>query len=293
MSSRGLSLVGFMDHLHAIAHLRFACVPADPSDAALAAEWQKSILKLQLVNIPTPGRPNIQQIPASDQHYIQDFIREPWVRTELQSLHTTYQFMLVEIDPILSFQHVVNLDRVDHHFRSLPRTIGTSDLLPICLPTAQQTEDLYVSPVVSDSHSVIIKSRNTGLNRTIAGVFPLDLAGYRTHLAGMRFDFSQPFVHVVQFRGRCYLHNGFHRAIGARRAGATHVPCIFRTVNDYNEVGVRSDGNTFTAKELDSATPPCPPTVGHFTQGGAWDVALRNVSRILHVTWSEHTVPDE
>src|SRR5208282_2577442 len=107
-------------------------------------------------------------------------------------------------------------------------------------------------------------------------------------IAGIQFHSSMPFVHVVRYNGRCYLHNGFHRTVGVRKAGATHVPCILRDVNTISEVGI--DGDTFPVHLMESANPP---TVGHFTQNRAWSVTLRNYSRILHVSWAEYMVPDE
>jgi hypothetical protein len=282
MPTSGLSLVGFMEQLQAITHLRYTCVPTDPSDNALTAVWQGAKAKLLAAQTARAGNPNIQQI--ADQAYIQNFIRIPWVTAALQFYRTPYHFLLVEIDPLLSFQPVVSLDRVNHHFRSLPRAVGTSDLLPLCLPTVQPNEEMYMSPVLTSSQSVLIKSRNTGINKSDWGVFPFELNGFRAWLAGMRFHFSSPFLHVVRFNGKCYLSNGYHRAVGAKRAGATHIPCIFRDVSDYDSVGIRNDGSTFTAKELESSLPPNPPTVGHFNANLACDVRLRNISKILHVT---------
>src|SRR5271165_6122583 len=155
MSSRGLSLVGFMDQLHAIAHLRFVCVPTDPSDAALIVEWQNAVRRLQPISIQNPGNPNIQQI--SDQNYLRNFFSQPWVKTALQAYQGPYQFLLIEIDPLLAFQHIVDLDRAEQHFRSALGSVGTSDLLPICLPTIQPNEPLWTSPLVSDSKSVIVR----------------------------------------------------------------------------------------------------------------------------------------
>jgi hypothetical protein len=223
MSSRGLSLVGFMDRLQAIAHLRFGCVPVDPSDAALSKEWQDAVTRLQSVKVQRAGNPDVKQIPGSDQSYIQDFVKEPLVSTALQMYRTPYQFLLIEIDPLLAFQHTVNLDRVDHHFRSVPSTVGTSDLMPVCLPIVQPDENFYHSLVLQNSQSVAIRSRNTGLRQTIAGIFPMEQNGYKLWMGGMQFAFSLPFVQVVNLNGRFYLSNGFHRVIGARKAGATHV----------------------------------------------------------------------
>jgi hypothetical protein len=81
--------------------------------------------------------------------------------------------------------------------------------------------------------------------------------------------------------------NGFHRALGARKRGAGRMPCLFRDVATHTEVGIRDDGSTFSVAVLESANPP---TLGHFTQNRAHNVAIRKVSRILQVNWSEHAL---
>jgi hypothetical protein len=107
---------------------------------------------------------------------------------------------------------------------------------------------------------------------------------------GLSFGPAPPLVQVHRFNGRHYLHNGLHRAIVARRSGATHIPCAIREVPDASTVGIRTDGTTFSQALLES---PNPPAVGHFTQGRAHQVQVRAVSRVLHVSWSEYAVLDE
>ena len=87
-----------------------------------------------------------------------------------------------------------------------------------------------------------------------------------------------------------YLMNGFHRALGARKRGAGMMPCLFRDVATHKEVGIRDDGSTFHLTLLESADPP---TLRHFTQNHAHDVAIRKFSRVLQVNWSEHALPLE
>jgi hypothetical protein len=107
---------------------------------------------------------------------------------------------------------------------------------------------------------------------------------------GIKFGMSVPFAHVVRYKGRCYLHNGFQRAYGARQAGATHIPCLFSDVGDWEAVGLKHDNSTFQPDVMEA---PNPPTVAHFTQGRAYPVALRIFSRFIHVSWSEFALPEE
>jgi hypothetical protein len=109
-------------------------------------------------------------------------------------------------------------------------------------------------------------------------------------MAGAMFGVTLPFVHVVRFNGRCYLTNGFHRALGARKRGAGRMPCFFREVPTADEIGIRVDWSTFPIGLLES---PYPPTLGHFTQGRAHTLPLKKVMRVVQVNWSEHALPME
>jgi len=99
-----------------------------------------------------------------------------------------------------------------------------------------------------------------------------------------------PIVYVTRYNNRCYLSNGYHRAYGLRRAGATHIPCLFHEVTDYHVVGIRDDGATLPLALLESASPP---VVAHFTQGHALTVSLRQTRTVLNVSWALHVINEE
>src|SRR5258706_4391109 len=82
MPTPGLSLVEFLQPPQALNYLRNACVPSDPSDAALLAEWAAAQGKLG-APFSQAGRPDIQPIPAADQAYIQELQQEAWVQERL------------------------------------------------------------------------------------------------------------------------------------------------------------------------------------------------------------------
>src|ERR1700733_421811 len=110
MPSAGLSLVGFMDEQEALTHLRTACVPSDPSDAALKAAWQAAQAQLG-PPISNAGSPNVAAIPAAQAPHIVTLMQTPWAAQALQSTLQGSTFQMVEIDPLLAFQFTVDLDR--------------------------------------------------------------------------------------------------------------------------------------------------------------------------------------
>ena len=82
MPTPGLSLVGFMDQQQAINYFRAACIPADPTDVALIAEWNAAKARLG-APVADCGQPDILPIPPADQAYIQQLQQEPWVQQAL------------------------------------------------------------------------------------------------------------------------------------------------------------------------------------------------------------------
>jgi hypothetical protein len=287
MPSNGLTLVGFMDEPTAIAHLRSACCPADPSDAALRTQWQSAQAQLG-APVPNAGNPQLLPIPPSSAAYISAFFSNPWVSG---TLNTTYpgavniQVVLVEIDPLLAYQFTVDLDRSSHHCAALGKPPTVDALLPICLPAAPSQEPLLTQTI---DRAVLISSECANVTVAAGGWFQGPPVNHP--IGGVYIGTTLPFVHVTRLGGRCYLHNGFHRAIGMRAAGATHMPCLLRDVPDAAAAGIRSDRTTFSEAELTGTNPP---TVGHFAGNRAWKVQLRKHRRVVHVSWAEHLMPVE
>jgi hypothetical protein len=277
----GLSLVGFMDQAAAHAHFINQCVCASNAPADLDAEWNAAKAKLGPAS-PNVGHPDIQPIPAANVAHINQLQNGAWVGHLFAAggaLHGA-QFALVEIDPLLAFQFTIGDGRSRHHGATLPWCPSVDMLLPVCLPLAPQTENFHT---FNSPNSILLKARSLNVVNFGGGVF-------NAAFMGIQFGVTLPFVHVVKHNGRHYLHNGFHRALALRRAGATHAPCILRDVPDHASVGIRTDGATFGATLLESANPP---TLGHFTQGRAYDVQLKSVARYLHVSWADYVIPDE
>jgi hypothetical protein len=280
MATPGLSLVGFLDQQAAINNFRNAYVPLNPSDAALTSEWTTARNQLG-APLPNAGHPTITPIPPAQQGHVQALQRAPWAQAALQGPLLGVQFQLVEIEPLLAFQIAIDTDRCAHHCNALPQPPGLDQLMDLCLPLTPQNESFQAFPC--GQNAMLVKARSLNVRTLGAGLF-------NAQFMGIQFGPSLPFVHVVRHNGRCYLHNGFHRAYGARMAGATHVPCLFRDVPDHASVGIREDGSTFGTTLLESANPP---TLGHFAQGRAYAVQIRSVSRVLHVSWSDYAIPDE
>lgn len=292
MPTPGLSLVGFLSEAEqAIGYLRRHCVPApgQDSDAALLQEWQDARTKLGPCT-PNAGVVDPQPIPDAFHPYLEALLKQPWMAVCLSELEGA-SFRLVEIDPLLCHQLSIDTSQVGRIWERLGGpTLAT--LMDACLPIAHPEITYDASAVPPYSTSVIIRSPRSDLRISRFGVF---VAKTDFMLLGARVRLVNPFVHVARVDGRCLLLNGYHRVFGARQAGATHVPCVFRDAPDYRAVG-------FTSAELRDGplrfpvsllTSDNPPTMAHFTQGRAHEVALRAKSRVIHVSWHEYLMYDE
>jgi hypothetical protein len=284
VSTAGLSLVGFMDEASGISHLRTFCVPPDPLDAALRQAWLTARNQLG-APAANAGQPQINPIPPQQMGHIATLLQTPRVQAAMPFFPGA-SFQLIEIDPLLAFQFTVDLDRSTHHCQGLASPPTLDELMALCLPIVVPPEPMQVQVL---QNSMLIKARCLNLQMLQQGYFPQGGDTSAIGAAGAILGLSLPLVHVVRLNGRCYLHNGFHRVVGARRAGATHVPCIFRDVTDEQAAGIKPEG-TFTAAVLHS---PNPPTLAHFAHGRAYAVRLRAHSRIIHVSWAQYVAFDE
>jgi hypothetical protein len=280
MPSPGLSLVGFMNETQAIPHLTKICFPAaNSTDDQIRAEWNAARAKLG-EPFAKAGQPDILPIPEAHAGHVTQLIQQQWVQGLSDGQLTPAHIWLVEIDPLLAFQFTVNLDRSAHHCTVVAQPPAYDELLKICLPLAQTPEKF---DFLLGAQSLILRSRTLNLGIRTAGVF-------NGAFGGFVFGPVLPFVHVTRVNGRCFLFDGYHRAVGLSRAGATHVPCIVRDVPDLLSAGVKSDGSTFGESIFAAAHVP---TIGHFARGRAHEVSLRATSRIMHVSWAEYAWQDE
>jgi len=287
MPSAGLSLFAFMTQQDAVAHLLAHCIPANPDVNALIAEWQAAQLRR---GAPMPGgNPDIRDIPAAHQPYINRLMQQDWVAL-LLGRQPSAQFKLVEIDPLLTIHFMADLDRSMAHCNALPQNPSIADLLPLCLPAVYAQEKINMIRLPDGQSkqlsvgSFLLTARSLNVRVVDTGFFQGD------NRIGIQFGMPVPLVHVVRFNGRYYLHDGLHRTMGARFKGATHIPCLVRDVQSPADIGLKTDRSTFTLPVLESADAP---TVGHFTQGRACEVQLKRFNRVIHVSWAEYAISDE
>lgn len=294
MPTPGLSLVGFMtDQQQVLNHLKVPCIP-DPinrADADLILDWQAAQAKLGKP-IPRAGHPNLTPIAANDPH-IQQLLQVPWAAAYLAPhLALGASFQMVEIEPLLAYQFAIDIARSKNRCGPMSNPPTQNELMNICLPLAHPNDGVHISAQGLPKHqSILVKSRSLNLAAMAEGalVIPIPNAPPVQDIFGIQFAWSLPFVHVTRFNGRCYLHNGYHRALRIRKAGATEMPCFFRDAATADAAGIQPPG-TFDLPLLESGNPPA---MGHYARRRAQKVKLRASMRVIQISWSQHTMFDE
>lgn len=284
-NARGISLVGFMEKVAGTRYLRQVCAfNGDQSDARLEHEWKAANRRIGNP-MGRMGMPELMDIPASHREYVQELAQQDWLRHRLSNSLAGAEFKMVEIDPLLAMQFAVNLERSEDLCKKLSEQATEDHLFALCLPHIPPDPEITHYKDSTQVGSMLVMTKNLSLGIVKEGRHEIDTANGHRLLVGIELTVPVPLMHVVRFQDQCYLHNGFHRAYGARMAGITHVPCIFREVTHPTDIGISHD--TFSLEALRS---PNPPTVGHFTNGRAHEVQLRSLTRVIQVSWSEYTV---
>jgi hypothetical protein len=277
-----LALVGFMDEQLAVAYLSQACIPPDLSQGALLRTWRDATERLG-TPADKAGHPEALDLPSGHEEHLQAIPAHP--RFVAAFANVSWSLKLVEIDPLLAFQFHIETDRSSTHAAPLGEPTRLSELLSACLPLSMEAVPTRVQPIAT---GVIVSSRSTNF-RLLASQFAWSDPEQGINTMGPLFGAAPPWVLVSRFHGRCYLSNGFHRAYGLRRAGATHIPCVFQDVADEKVAGIQGEGTTFGLPLLESENAP---TLAHFTQGRALPVNRRLYTKVIHISWSEYAVPE-
>ncbi len=276
----GRSIYGFLSEQDAINYRRANCiVPPAVDDAALAAEWAAARALLGPA-VASAGQPAVSDIAAAHAPHIAQVMLNP--RFPIVTENVTFSFKMVELKPLLAFQHHVINERVDEVTTALGASPTVDALLPLFLPPALELPQFYWN---IKEQSVTITSKSLNLRVLRRGYFGPD-AIEQKHFAGPAFGVANPLVTVSAVNGRYYLTNGYHRAVAAVAAGVLEAPCLLIETGEY----LRAVGLGGMPQDiLESANPP---TLGHFTENHATDVQLRRMTRAITISWSEDLIQE-
>ncbi len=201
MPKPGLSLLGFMEEPVAVNYLNTICVLPDKSLPILQQHWGEARNKLGQP-IQNAGYPDIQDIPKNYKSYLQGVVnKNPRYQDTIGGLQAS--FKLVEIDPLLSFQFHIELERIPSPFASDNGQPSIFKLLELCLP--QKADEI---PQRYESYQE---------SRTLIKVPIGGDPDSQVNALGIVYGLISPLVQVIRYNGLCYLRNGFHRPIFSKK----------------------------------------------------------------------------
>ncbi len=274
----GLSLVGFMEEQEAIAYLDERCVWEDASTAALRHHWNEARSRLGRP-VGNAGHPEITELPEEFEPYLAQ-VRQTAGYEELQESFADPSFALVELGPLLAYQHHIETARAFKVAKLPdPSEISMKVLLEICLPLRQER---YEPQVSDDDNGVTVRSDSLNLRLVKRGLF--ENGDGRYQVAGALMGMTGPLFHVARFNDRLYLRNGFHRAFALQQAGVRHIPSVIIDTPLFENTGALGGRSTFDRTMLDRDDPP---TVAHYAEDRASAVRLRRLSKVITVVWRE------
>ncbi len=282
MPKPSLSLFGFMDEPQALAYLqKWAILPEqDRAPDGMRRIWREAKMKLGKP-FAKPGKPEIQPLQPRYHPYLDEVTKNPLFDLTIRGFER-WGVMLVEINPLLTFQFHISTDETDKFSAMISRNPTVEEMLTVCLPRDITYPDYEA---ILTANGVTIRAQNLGLGHLEHGWFQKFPDG-RLLIAGVAFGAS-PLLQVVRINGRCFLRNGFHRAYALAKKGATHIPCLFLETNNFGLVGAVGAGATFDIGQLIA---PVPPTAGYLTQDRAYPLSLKHFKRIINVLWNQYEV---
>jgi hypothetical protein len=280
MPTAGLSLFGFFERELAVRYLKSLCHPPNMGEQAARIQWNIANPRVR-TPFPNAGHPDIQPIPQEHDTYLTGVQSNPRYPQTVRTMPRS--FRLVEIDRLLSFQVHVDLQRATQCCASLRNNPQIQDMLPICLPHRPLDPNSIPHTFTQQAKGFVIESPNLNF-QIIAEDVRGDSPDQLLEIRGVGVGESSSLIQVALLNGRYYLRNGYHRAYCLRQKGATHMPCLVLEANNFSEVDQRPGPYNFRQRKLESQNPP---TLGHFTQGLAHNVTLRNVKRVIRVSWSD------
>ena len=225
-----------------------------------------------------PYEPVDPRTPNNDfDEALAEVAKRPSVQATFHNL--TWHTAVVDLTKILSFQKLVFTDQWDNN--DVPKR---SELIEICLPSEQ------VAPPIGalsdpDGKGFIISSLNPNLRIAGSQLNETDVApgpgqpSVRMQAVTLFISMGTSYLQVIEYRGRCFLRDGYHRAARLLRAGIEAVPCIYIQAKSFEDFQMPSGSLSYEILYGER-----PPTLTDFWDGDVsseiFQLATRKVVRI-------------
>lgn len=230
MASREIrALLGWMDQQEAVAVQLGGMLPAAGQDTTTQVntftQARSSVEARNPYNLPTPV---LYPLPAVLLARGEAFLQRPDVAVAFQGWDISVG--MAELRNILSFQKIVATDSsqrlagVDLHDPQV--------LFSLCLPDAATATQFPVA-IDGDGKGYSMSSSNPNLRVLQAQSVIINGQQFFGFVVG----FGNNFVQVVEYQGRWFIRDGYHRCYGLLLAGIETIPCLFIRARDSQQFG--------------------------------------------------------
>ncbi len=279
MPVRGLSVFGFWEADVAASYLNSTTWPGDATPAGLRAAWSAARARLG-APIERAGDPEISEVPSGLKD-LADAVRADNLFGAFQRDYGgRCSLNMVEIGPLLAIQPHVEWkpdDAVTGRGRAL---------FERCLPLFVPPAEFRVDPAVSGLAAYI---RHTSFNLDTGpvalGVVPAGQPMAGATVFGPIIHMRPAWTQVMRIDGRAYLRNGFHRASQFLRAGFTHMAAIVIEADHDSQLQISGFGQDIMRSDN-------PPTMAHFAPERATEVQLKQMTKLISVSWAGLPLPE-
>jgi hypothetical protein len=191
---------------------------------------------------------------------------------------------VVDLSQVLSLQKAIAVDDIDTRVGRLAADDWTG-LAALCLPIGDPVDDLLHGTFDKDGRGVTIASLNP--NMRVTGVQNVLVPGSGARVVGFQIIFGTPHLHVVEYKGRRVLKDGYHRAYGLMSRGITRVPCVFERAGSFADV--HSGASSLISPE--DLLGPHPPLIADFFDPMmSMTVEQQNFRKVIRIRAEEFAV---
>jgi len=182
----------------------------------------------------TDDLPPLEPLPAAIAEHARMVLEPMRLATRDERPWRELDAGIIDLMRLISFQKAVALDDIENRFADVSQDDWHS-LANLCLPLARGEEDLR-GTFDKDGKGLTFTSFNPNLR-----ISPIQRVGSTGgpdsgQIVGFQILFGTPHVHVVAYKNRVFLKDGYHRAFGLLARGITRVPCIFERARSFQDV---------------------------------------------------------
>jgi hypothetical protein len=158
---------------------------------------------------------------------------------------------MVDLRRVISVQRGVTLDAIEERV-----DVGNDwvSIAALCLPSEAEADEKVDGVVDRDGKGVTFTSPNPNLR---AGAIQSVISEDGSREVRIPILFGTPYMQVIEYAGRLYLKDGYHRAYGLLSRGVTRVPMLHRTARSLAEVS--ADRGFIGQEHLIGPRPPLLP----------------------------------